>query len=136
MMKLLFPILALATGTLALSLPSKDQWKDADVDLKPRASCENTPTSRSCWGDYSIDTNYYVSFCSIFVVLRFSRYPILLVHSIKCCVFTHPMFPFSELMCGVVVHIWDKQYPSLASRHLEFKFKLHLYCFSCTRNIT
>lgn len=22
-------------------------------------SCENTPTSRSCWGNYNIDTDYY-----------------------------------------------------------------------------
>ncbi|KAK3370939.1 multicopper oxidase-domain-containing protein [Lasiosphaeria ovina] len=25
----------------------------------PRQACENTPTSRNCWGDFSIDTNYY-----------------------------------------------------------------------------
>ncbi|KAL2186175.1 hypothetical protein L209DRAFT_743540 [Thermothelomyces heterothallicus CBS 203.75] len=24
-----------------------------------QAACENTPTSRNCWGDYNIDTNYY-----------------------------------------------------------------------------
>ena len=27
--------------------------------LMPRASCDNTATSRDCWGDYSIDTDYY-----------------------------------------------------------------------------
>jgi hypothetical protein len=27
--------------------------------LSPRASCENTATSRGCWGDYSIDIDYY-----------------------------------------------------------------------------
>jgi hypothetical protein len=29
--------------------------------LKPRqnSSCENNATSRSCWGDYSIDTDWY-----------------------------------------------------------------------------
>lgn len=27
--------------------------------LATRASCDNTATSRDCWGDYSIDTNYY-----------------------------------------------------------------------------
>lgn len=27
--------------------------------LNPRASCENTATSRSCWGEYSVDTDYY-----------------------------------------------------------------------------
>ncbi|KAM7189733.1 laccase-2 [Rhypophila sp. PSN 637] len=30
-----------------------------DRNLRPRQSCENTPTSRNCWGDFSIDTNYY-----------------------------------------------------------------------------
>lgn len=66
MMKLILHFLALATGTLALSLPFEEHWKhalarDAGADLKPRQSCENTATSRSCWGDYSTDTNYYVS---------------------------------------------------------------------------
>lgn len=27
--------------------------------LTKRASCDNTATSRSCWGDYDIDTDYY-----------------------------------------------------------------------------
>ena len=25
-------------------------------------TCENTPTSRHCWGEYSIHTNYYTLF--------------------------------------------------------------------------
>lgn len=29
------------------------------ANLNPRTSCENTATTRSCWGDYSIDTDYY-----------------------------------------------------------------------------
>lgn len=29
------------------------------LGAEPRqAPCENTPTSRNCWGNYSIDTNY------------------------------------------------------------------------------
>lgn len=37
---------------------------EPDLSLMPRqdASCENTATSRSCWGDYDIDTNYYKTF--------------------------------------------------------------------------
>ena len=36
----------------------------ADVSITPeytpiRTPCDNTPTSRGCWGDYSIDTNWY-----------------------------------------------------------------------------
>lgn len=65
-MKVLFHFLTLATGTLALTLPTSKLWKhaangDAEADLMPRQSCDNTATSRDCWGDYSIDTNYYVS---------------------------------------------------------------------------
>ena len=26
---------------------------------KPRASCENSASDRSCWGDYDLSTNYY-----------------------------------------------------------------------------
>jgi hypothetical protein len=37
-----------------------------------RQSCDNTATSRDCWGDYSIDTNWYVT--------RFST----LLLSLKC----------------------------------------------------
>jgi len=30
--------------------------------MMPRqtAACENTPTSRSCWGEFNTDTNYYL----------------------------------------------------------------------------
>lgn len=64
-MKVFNHILTLVTGTSALTLPSAKHWKHAthapEAALKPRQSCENTATSRDCWGDYSIDTNYYVS---------------------------------------------------------------------------
>ncbi|KAK3348239.1 multicopper oxidase-domain-containing protein [Neurospora tetraspora] len=30
-----------------------------DYNLLPRAACDNTNKSRHCWGNYSIDTNYY-----------------------------------------------------------------------------
>lgn len=63
-MKVLQHFLALATGSLALTIPSTSDRKllerDAEADLMPRASCENSASDRSCWGDYSIDTNYYV----------------------------------------------------------------------------
>lgn len=54
--------LALASGTAAsvmrLSSPAEPEFH-----LMPRQedSCENTATSRSCWGDYNIDTNYYTT---------------------------------------------------------------------------
>ena len=32
---------------------------DSSLLLRQSASCENTATSRSCWGDYSIDTDWY-----------------------------------------------------------------------------
>lgn len=46
------------TGALATVIPHRH---DHHHDLKPRASCENTATSRDCWGDYSIDTDYYTT---------------------------------------------------------------------------
>lgn len=47
-------LLALA-GSLAAGMPKKPAGQ-----IQPRQSpCENTPTSRNCWGNYSIDTNYY-----------------------------------------------------------------------------
>lgn len=55
MIKFVLFALSLSTGALAASIPSRD----VQHDLKPRASCQNTATSRDCWGDYSIDTDYY-----------------------------------------------------------------------------
>lgn len=64
-MLLFLQCLTLFTGSLALSLPSAEHLRHlqskADSGLMPRSSCENTATSRDCWGEYSIDTNYYVS---------------------------------------------------------------------------
>ncbi|KAM5466595.1 hypothetical protein MauCBS54593_005852 [Microsporum audouinii] len=31
------------------------------LDVKRADSCENTPTSRHCWGQYNVDTNYYTT---------------------------------------------------------------------------
>ncbi len=50
-------LLSFVTAVSALSLPSRDA--DISSIVQPRQSCDNTPTSRSCWGEYSIDTNYY-----------------------------------------------------------------------------
>ncbi|KAK4235140.1 laccase-2 [Achaetomium macrosporum] len=56
MRKSLFSFLATAAGSVALSIPTSP---DALLQQRQSSSCENTPTSRNCWGDYSIDTNYY-----------------------------------------------------------------------------
>ncbi|TVY92286.1 Laccase [Lachnellula willkommii] len=47
-----------ARHSLASVVPSVS---DLVSDLVPRqnASCQNTATSRSCWGEYSVDTDYY-----------------------------------------------------------------------------
>jgi hypothetical protein len=51
----LFSLLATITGSFAFSIPHRE-----DALLQPRQSpCENTPESRHCWGEHSIDTNYY-----------------------------------------------------------------------------
>lgn len=53
----LVSLMAVASSTLAMSLPS---LQDLTSNLMPRqANCQNSPTSRGCWGNYSIDTNYY-----------------------------------------------------------------------------
>lgn len=57
-MKLSFvSLMAVASRTTAMSLPS---LHDLTSNLMPRQSnCQNSPTSRGCWGNFSIDTNYY-----------------------------------------------------------------------------
>ncbi|KAK4149197.1 laccase-2 [Chaetomidium leptoderma] len=50
----LFSFLATVVGSFALSIPHHQE-----ALLQPRQACENTPTSRGCWGEYSVDTNYY-----------------------------------------------------------------------------
>ncbi|KAL2151411.1 hypothetical protein VTH82DRAFT_6509 [Thermothelomyces myriococcoides] len=42
------------SGSFGRSIP-----RDPEASLQPREECENTPTSRHCWGKYSIDTDYY-----------------------------------------------------------------------------
>ncbi|RDW71747.1 putative Laccase-2 [Coleophoma crateriformis] len=66
-MKATFVVLAaLASQAYAALIPSQahsqvHQKKSLTSELKPRASCDNTATSRDCWGDYSIDTNWYTT---------------------------------------------------------------------------
>ncbi|KAH6615545.1 lcc2, laccase [Chaetomium sp. MPI-SDFR-AT-0129] len=48
--------LATAAGSWALSIPHEVA---ALVAPRQSTNCENGPNSRQCWGDYSIDTNYY-----------------------------------------------------------------------------
>lgn len=42
----------------AAAVPSA--LKAEDVQVK-RASCDNTATSRNCWGDYDLNTNWYTT---------------------------------------------------------------------------
>ncbi|ETS76617.1 hypothetical protein PFICI_12004 [Pestalotiopsis fici W106-1] len=46
-------LLGLSLGAEARSLSR------ANSDARQSSSCENTATSRNCWGEYSIDTDYY-----------------------------------------------------------------------------
>ena len=63
-MKAVPAFLALAAALASVSSAGVIPFGDVEV-MKPenvkRQSCENTATSRSCWGDYSIDTNWYVA---------------------------------------------------------------------------
>jgi hypothetical protein len=45
--------MASGMSTMVMALP-----QDLGRNSKPR-SCKNSHTSRRCWGDFSIDTNYY-----------------------------------------------------------------------------
>lgn len=49
----------LLTGSFFHSLVSAIPFTSQLSPLTPRQSCENTATSRNCWGDYSIDTDWY-----------------------------------------------------------------------------
>lgn len=54
---------ALAGQAVALPAIHSDSLQERADNIQPivakRASCDNTATSRDCWGDYSIDTNWY-----------------------------------------------------------------------------
>ena len=51
----------LLTNTVTASaIPIGDVSVVENGNIK-RQSCVNTATSRECWGDYSIDTNWYVT---------------------------------------------------------------------------
>ena len=53
--------LALVACSSAFAVPYENSDASQTPSLQPRQSCENTPTSRSCWGQYNIDTNYYTT---------------------------------------------------------------------------
>lgn len=57
-----FPLLALAAAatTSAASIPSIANPAHSRRDTGSLTSnCQNGPTSRQCWGEYEINTNYY-----------------------------------------------------------------------------
>ena len=49
-------LIAYTFQSLVLAVPFS--YNSSLSTLNPR-SCENTATSRSCWGDYDINTDYY-----------------------------------------------------------------------------
>ncbi|RFU35537.1 hypothetical protein B7463_g775, partial [Scytalidium lignicola] len=50
---------ASVSKSLASIIPSTSSTGISSANTHQSAKCQNTPTSRSCWGDYSIDTDYY-----------------------------------------------------------------------------
>lgn len=48
------------SGTGGGSPPFTPSQVESDLMPRQSAGCENSATSRDCWGDYNIDTNYYV----------------------------------------------------------------------------
>ena len=63
-MKAVPAFLASAATMASAAFASVIPFGDVEV-MKPenvkRQFCEHTATSRGCWGDYSIDTNWYVT---------------------------------------------------------------------------
>lgn len=56
----LFVLASHATAVPTVSLDKlQSRTGNTKVASAKRASCDNTATSRDCWGDYSIDTNWY-----------------------------------------------------------------------------
>lgn len=58
MSQVLLPALALVAGSAARFVTDYS----AQIPLQHEVSCKNTPTSRGCWGDYGLNTNYYTTF--------------------------------------------------------------------------
>ncbi|KAI9650066.1 Laccase-1 [Ciborinia camelliae] len=52
------PLAFIASLSLALALPTADV---VPSNLEERATCANTATTRSCWGQYSVSTNSYTT---------------------------------------------------------------------------
>ncbi|KAK0667502.1 multicopper oxidase-domain-containing protein [Cercophora samala] len=53
---------SLFTAATALTLPLDSFLSSPHLTpLKPRQGCENTATSRQCWGEFDLDTNYYTT---------------------------------------------------------------------------
>ena len=56
-----FTVVTLLAASFCHSFASTIPFSSERHSLTPRqnTSCANTATSRSCWGDYSIDTDWY-----------------------------------------------------------------------------
>lgn len=53
-----FGLLATCLGQ-TFKLTDFSELTPPSLNSLKRRSCEHSPTSRACWGDYSIDTDYY-----------------------------------------------------------------------------
>lgn len=55
---------ALALGMEVSATVVRLNSQENEFSLRPRqaTACDNSATSRGCWGNYSIDTNYYNTF--------------------------------------------------------------------------
>ncbi|KAK0725494.1 laccase [Lasiosphaeris hirsuta] len=55
----IFSALALVVGSLATTIPHRAHKTSLYPRQSSNSSCEHGPKSRKCWGDYSIDTDWY-----------------------------------------------------------------------------
>lgn len=96
----------------------------ADNILRPRQNnsigCENTATSRNCWGEYDIDTNYYTTIPDTGVTREYW----LSVESVDCAPdgVSRPCMTFNGTVPGPTIIV------SYLSRRKEVTYYLPLSC--------
>lgn len=74
-----FSIFALAAIFTHRATASVIPALDVEVAPAKRASCENSATSRDCWGDYDLSTNYYTTWPDTGVTREVSSHQVLML---------------------------------------------------------
>lgn len=110
-----FILAALALGLRSATASVLRLNEPVDNVLRPRQNssstgCENTATSRSCWGEYDIDTNYYTTFPDTGITREYW----LSVESADCAPdgYSRPCMTFNGTVPGPTIFVsclsWSK----------------------------